>query len=169
MKKNSKRSIITWPGSQSWLLGGLLLSLLFVINRRRLKMSSINENAWEVFGLLLDEGFFFETAKIITAQAAFETGNFTSDIYRENKNPFGMKLPEKRRTTAIGTNRGHAVFNSISDAIRDFYLYYTYVNLPLIFRSVETYVNAINVKGYFSGDVDVYKKGVQYYYKLYFQ
>jgi len=61
--------------------------------------------------LLKRQGFTEEMSKLITAQAGFETGNFTSVIFKENNNLFGMKLPKVRKTTAIGENRGHAGMN----------------------------------------------------------
>lgn len=39
---------------------------------------------------------------VVLAQAKIETGNFTSKIFRENNNMFGMKLPGRRTTTAVG-------------------------------------------------------------------
>lgn len=166
--RKQRRFNITWPGFLLLLPGLLVLLQRYGISRHQIKMNSINENAYEVFALLLDEGFFFGTAKVITAQAAFETANFTSKIYRENNNPFGMKLPVKRRTTAKGEKNGYAFYESVADAVRDFYLWYDYMKLPENFIDVETYVNAINFKGYFESDVNLYKNGVQKYYKLYF-
>lgn len=160
---------ITSLGSVLFPLGLLLLSLFFVIRRRQIKMSSINDNAWQVFGLLLDQGFPFETAKIITAQAAHETGNFTSNIYQENNNPFGMKMPKQRRTTAKGEKNNHAFYGSIEEAIKDFWLYYKAVNLPESWATVEKYIEAIKEKGYFEAETGQYVRGVTYFYNLYFK
>ncbi len=143
MKRNFQSSIITWPGSLFWLPGGLLLWQLFETRRRQIAMTSINQNGYRILGLLLDEGFYFDTARILTAQAAHETGNFTSQIFRENNNAFGMKLPAQRRTTAIGENKKHAVYRSVADSVKDFWLYYKYSQLPEIWSSVLGYVEAI--------------------------
>ena len=156
------------PGLRYWPLGVLLLFLLFVINRHRKKMSSINDNAWQVFGLLLDQGFNFETAKILTAQAAHETANFTSKIYRENNNPFGMKLPKERRTTDKGEQNKHAFYDNIPEAIKDFWLYYKAVRLAETWPTVDAYIEAIKAKNYFTADAEQYKRGVNFFYNLYF-
>ena len=58
--------------------------------------------------------------RVVLAQRVLESGNGTSAIYKENKNPYGLKLPKYRDTYAIGENKGHAVFNSFSDAVNDY-------------------------------------------------
>jgi len=60
---------------------------------------------------------------IVYSQAIIESGNFNSVVFRENNNLFGMKIPERRPTLAIGINRGHAVFNSWRDCLIDYALY----------------------------------------------
>jgi len=61
---------------------------------------------------------------IVIAQARLETGGFTSPIFKENNNCFGMKLATQRATTAIGTEDGHAVYASWRDCCIDYALYY---------------------------------------------
>ena len=61
--------------------------------------------------------------EIVLAQAKIETGNFTSVIFIENNNLFGMKLPERRRTTAIGENRNHAKYTDWIQSIKDYKLW----------------------------------------------
>ena len=131
-------------------------------------MITLNKTASDVYGLLLDNGFYPDTAKIITAQAAHETGNFTSSIFRYNNNCFGMKLPKTRKTLATGESRGHAVYNSVFDSVGDFWLWYQYVNLPHYWKDIETYIGALKMKGYFEDSQDNYLKGVKRFYKLYF-
>ena len=53
-------------------------------------------------------------------QAILETGNFTSDIFKENHNLFGMKMPHTRISTAIGENRGHAKYRHWTDSVDDY-------------------------------------------------
>src|SRR5690554_3322128 len=47
-----------------------------------------------------------EHPDIVFAQAILETGNFKSEIFKENKNLFGLKMPWNRPTLAIGVKRG---------------------------------------------------------------
>ena len=60
---------------------------------------------------------------IVYAQCIVETGNFTSTIMKENNNLFGMKLPERRATLALGVKRGHAYYRNWKESIIDYSLY----------------------------------------------
>jgi len=60
---------------------------------------------------------------VVLAQAKIETGNFTSKIFKENNNMFGMKLPERRQTTAVGESRNHAKYTNWIQSIRDYKLW----------------------------------------------
>ncbi len=60
---------------------------------------------------------------VVLAQARLETGNFTSKVFRENNNLFGMKLPRVRNTTAIGEQNSHADYSSWMQSIIDYKLW----------------------------------------------
>lgn len=60
---------------------------------------------------------------IVIAQAIIESGNFKSNIFKENNNLFGMKMPKYRKTTAIGINRGHAVYKNWRESVIDYALW----------------------------------------------
>jgi flagellum-specific peptidoglycan hydrolase FlgJ len=60
---------------------------------------------------------------IMVAQARIETGWYTSKIFIHNNNLFGMKLPERRLTTAIGSDRGHAQYISWQQSVADYKLW----------------------------------------------
>lgn len=106
-----------------------------------------------------------ELIMIIVAQAKFESGNFTSDIFWENNNPYGMKCPKKRKTLCLGTNRGHGVFNSVKEATIDYLYYMEALNIPFEEKDVRKYVYLLKRKNYFEADVRHYYKGVKYYYE----
>lgn len=79
----------------------------------------------------------------VLAQARLETGNFTSDIFKENHNLFGMKLAETRPTSAIGVNRGHAQYRNWKDSVIDYALLQSYIiaKLPnLNAKEYRTYI-----------------------------
>lgn len=75
-------------------------------------------------------GYFKVSAKCIYAQAVHETGGFTSAVYQENKNLFGMRQPSKRKTKAIGTNKNHAIFKNHYESVVDYFLRQKYFNIP---------------------------------------
>lgn len=60
---------------------------------------------------------------IVMAQAKLETGNFTSKIFRENNNLFGMKLAKQRETTAIGEQYNHAKYSNWIQSLKDYKLW----------------------------------------------
>jgi hypothetical protein len=60
---------------------------------------------------------------IILAQARLETNNFTSKIFRENHNLFGMKQATMRVNTAEGTQHNHAYYESWRASVLDYAFY----------------------------------------------
>jgi len=62
-------------------------------------------------------------ADIVFAIARLESGNFTSKLFRENNNCFGMKRAAQRPTTASGEQNGYAVYESWQMSVIDFALF----------------------------------------------
>lgn len=58
-------------------------------------------------------------------QAKLESGNFTSNVFKQNNNIFGFKQAQSRPTTAIGTQFNHAFYESIDHCILDMALWQT--------------------------------------------
>lgn len=157
-------------GRLGWLILLLLLPglLLLSVKQKIRNMKTKKPDANEIYYLLRQAGFQTGLAKMITAQAAHETGNFESLVYKKNSNPFGMRQPKIRQTTAIGSNYNHAVFNNLDDAIEDYKHYWTAAKLPSIFVSIADFVEALKKKKYFEDAESNYFKGVNYFYNLYF-
>ncbi len=61
------------------------------------------------------------SVKLLYSQAWHETGNFSSQVYNENKNIFGMRHPSKRKTLSQGSQHGHARYKSVKDSIVDYF------------------------------------------------
>lgn len=59
-------------------------------------------------------------ANIVYAQAILESAKFTSKIFKENNNLFGMKLAYQRPTTAICVKNNHAVYHNWKECILDY-------------------------------------------------
>ena len=57
---------------------------------------------------------------IVMAQAKIETGHFTSKVFKENHNLFGMRLPRQRSTTATGEQHNHATYTSWRQSVIDY-------------------------------------------------
>lgn len=60
---------------------------------------------------------------IVLAQGKLESNNFTSKIFRENHNLFGMKQARVRVNTAGGTQYGHAYYESWRASVLDYAFY----------------------------------------------
>lgn len=99
--------------------------------------------------------YWFLPTGVIYTQAKHETGNFGSDIYKEQNNLFGMK--ESSRDFDKGTRRGHAVFNSKLDSIKDYFA-----------RQSQFKINTSNVENYISQTVESgYAEDTSYSVKWY--
>ena len=67
-----------------------------------------------------------EYPEIVWAQAILESGNFGSKVFHKNNNLFGMKMPSRRNTVALGTSSGYAVYESWQESVHDYKLYQEY-------------------------------------------
>ena len=106
--------------------------------------STIIAAAWNEAGPAA--GYVSIPAAVIVGQALLETGNFTSAVFTENNNAFGLKLPSQRPTLATGENRGHATFNSVADSVVDYAMRQQYFGIPD--GDVEQYMRATVASGY---------------------
>ena len=75
----------------------------------------------------------------VLAQAILETGNFTSDIFKENHNLFGMKVAGSRPTSAIGTNRNHAQYRNWKESVMDYALFQSFIIAKLPSNNKQEY------------------------------
>lgn len=169
MKKvGSDNSRMFSPGLLFLVASGVLYLIHSMVKRRQIKMNTINKIGKEIYLELLESGFSLYQARYITAQAAHETGNFESAIFKENNNLFGMKLPAIRKTFAVGENKGHAVYKSISDCIKDFQIYYNTLKYLSSYSELKNYVHALKRNRYFEANESEYLEGCEHFFKLYF-
>jgi len=106
-----------------------------------------------------------QTVKFWTAVSDFETGSWTSPIFIQNRNLFGMRLPTSN-TTAIGGADGHAVFASLQDSVADLILYFNRLQWPMLnFSTIDALVSMMKSKGYFAAPIGDYLAGVKARYQ----
>lgn len=105
------------------------------------------------------------TAEIIAGQAAHETGNFTSPVFIDRNNAFGMK---KGTIEDFEEDRGpldtseYAAYPSIENSVDDLYLWLYLKDLPLRgYRTAAEYVSKIKAKSYFEDNEANYRNGVE--------
>jgi len=60
---------------------------------------------------------------IVLAQAKIESANYTSKIFKENHNLFGMKEARVRINTANGTQYNHAYYSNWRESVYDYAFY----------------------------------------------
>ena len=121
-----------------------------------------------IIGSLTDNGINPITAQFVFAQAAHETGNFTSVVYLANNNCFGMR-PPTTYIVAIGEQLGYAKYASIEDSAKAMAIYLQAVGLSGGLQTIDQYVNGLHNKNYFEAPIDEYMNGVKHWYFEYFE
>jgi len=129
-------------------------------------MSSINKIGVYVFELLKDAGFSAIQAMFVTAQAAHETANFTSDVLKNSNNLFGFKFID--HPLEVGEYRGYGKYANIADCVTRYRDYYTKKHWPDPFTSVDQFVSSLKANNYFEAPYAEYLRGVNYFMKIYF-
>jgi hypothetical protein len=67
-------------------------------------------------------GFGSVPMGIVIAQSDLETGGWSSRLYREANNAFGMRYARQRDTPAIGeTAQGFAIYATVADSVADYF------------------------------------------------
>jgi hypothetical protein len=163
---NFKLSPIIWLGS---VLSGVLLLHFVTLSKLKSyqkRMNIINDIGRDVYLRLIEAGFLPGTAQYITAQSAHETSNFSSEVFKQNKNLFGYKYVGQWR--AQGEKNGHAYYKSITDSIADYLYYYKMAGYPKTFLNISDFVSALKRNKYFEAPLQEYITGVKHFYNLYF-
>lgn len=128
-------------------------------------MSTINKDGGNIYRLLIEAGINQKMAQWITAQSAHETANFTSPIYRNNFNAFGMTYIGQ--SEALGEKNGYAYYNNYKESVQDYYRLYKNDGFPII-GTLEAYVKYLKNEDYFEAPMLEYLRGMKYFLKLYF-
>lgn len=118
---------------------------------------------------IIEQSEYSKYADFVIAQARHESADFKSKVYRENNNPFGMKLPSVRPTLAKqGTpapkSEGggfYARYDNDTEAFRDFLKWLRYTKFPTDLTTVEQYVKAMKDRKYFGATEASYLKAMK--------
>ena len=109
----------------------------------------------------------FRYPHIVFAQAVIESGNFGSNIFKENHNLFGMKQARIRANLAKGTNRSHAYYDNWKHSLYDYALYYSEYLSDI--KSEEKYFEYINQRYAEDPNYDVKVRKLSAEYKNLFE
>lgn len=113
-------------------------------------------------------GYTAEQRNVLYGQMAYETGNFTSALYKTANNVCGMQVATKRpqrrsgTATAEGRKNMYAKYSSPFWGVYDLYVYLGYVGIPKT-SDPAVYTALLKAKGYFEGDSVSYAKGIAVY------
>lgn len=110
----------------SWLVGyrkGLDINLELLSQEERvLLIESIDPFTEDkLIEMMIELGVKFP--HIPYAQSKLETGKWKSSMFLENHNLFGMKQATRRVSTAKGTNKGHAYYDTWRESVYDYAFY----------------------------------------------
>ena len=109
-------------------------------------MTIINPIGDQVYKLFIQHGFNWIQAGYITAQTAHETANYTSNVFNQANNLFGMKYAGQ--FLATGEYNGYAKYLTLDDCVADFIGYYGRRGLQPIYKSLFDYVEALKAVKY---------------------
>lgn len=117
----------------------------------------------EVF---ISNGISPEMTEILIAQAKHESANFTSNLFVNTNNAFGMMHPYKRPTTSLGPfgraegRNGYAKYRCIEESAEDIMLYLKARNIP-DYKLPRQYIKHLKKKHYFEDSYYKYAKSVE--------
>lgn len=118
-----------------------------------------------IYRLLLAAGFSDQFSQWMTAQSAHETDNFSSRIYKQNFNAFGIKY--FGQATARGEKNGYAYYLDHPESIADYKRLFKSYGLVTVATS-DKFCLFLKQMGYFEAPLDQYQAGVKSYLNLYF-
>jgi uncharacterized FlgJ-related protein len=128
-----------------------------------------NQNT--VYNVARNEGASDTFARIVLAQMLHESANFTSNVFKSNNNPLGMKVPSVRKSPYIigaGTNAPanegktpYAKYASLGDATHDLFhwLRFNKVDFQKI-TTPELYAAVLKQKGYYGDTQQNYSNAI---------
>jgi flagellum-specific peptidoglycan hydrolase FlgJ len=109
----------------------IMLIMFIVLMSSNVIMNKTYSNVQFYSGDILYSEVYYQLVKnnikfpnIVFAQCLIETGYFTSDLFYNQKNLFGMKQPRIRETKSVGISKsGYATYNTWVESIEDYRLW----------------------------------------------
>ena len=118
------------------------------------------------------KGYSDEFANWWVAISDHETGTWTSLLYINANNLFGMRQPRQRQTLSLGpvdwkgmpmaviTDQSYSSFVSLENSVDDLVLYFQAQNYPKNFISLYELISFMKKKGYFEAPETLYLTSV---------
>ena len=113
---------------------------------------------------LYNTGINNELSGYMVAQSAHETNGWTSDVFKNNNNAFGMMKPDLS---------DYYTYTDVQYSALDIVNWYTrhrnnILSLPLYIANLKDYVNFLKRNNYFTDSEENYFSGCQYWYTVIF-
>lgn len=155
-------------GSQKLLIGlsvGFVLFLIPRIVKAKSRLKILNDNNPQdksIIELLSGAGY---DPYYWVAVARWETGNYTSNVFKKLNNMFGMKFAQVRAKapgTKLDILSGYAKYPTYQDSVLDLIAYLDYFDYPKTFDRLYDQVFTMKSKDYFEDTLDHYYQGVKH-------
>ena len=177
--KRRKRKLT--PGAI--ILPGLVLGLGFLLPyilfskspTLRKKMTTISKTGYDLYDLLINTGFSDTYSRFIVAQAAHESDNFTSLLFKSDNNSFGMTYQGQREATksnkSFTDSQGriffYASYTHLGQAVQDYKRLFKSYGI-VVLNTLESFVKLLKKMRYFEAPEAEYLKGCTWFWNLYF-
>ena len=125
----------------------------------------------QIYDTAIKNGFNPMAAKLIVAQARFESADYTSNVFKQNNNTSGIKFIGQRNAvqgTLSPEGNYYAKFNTIQDAINDkiariYNLTMKGVTPQQLKDSTDAidFANKLKQRGYFGSSASEYASGLK--------
>lgn len=118
------------------------------------------EYAKELVEIFIQGGLSEKEARYWVSVSAHETGGWTSELYNDNVNLFGMKQPSERQTTSKGELNGYASYSDDEQSVKDILLWIHAREFGAEHESLRKFTSAMKSKGYYEADYMEYTNAV---------
>ena len=154
------KKLATGRNTSALLLAGCLM-LLLLFREKRITSRTMEYDLL-IQKILTGNGYSPRMARMIAAVSRHETGNYSSAVFREFNNMFGMRFPRVRKTTATHeSDSKYSVYSSPADSVRDLVYYLDARRYPFDFATARDLVEEMKRHGYFEDDLENYVRGVE--------
>lgn len=142
----------------------LLIALgIFLISIRQ----KSNPAAWKK---VIRRSRHSDLEKYLIAQSKLESANYTSRLFREVNNTFGMNCVRKRQTNQTGCTAAEfdggmskGIYHTVTDSFIDMLIWLDYTNFPESVSSAQDYVNELGKRKFFGTSKANYLKALNSY------
>lgn len=125
-------------------------------------ITTIASNAKEtIVGILTKNGYSQQMANNWFLIANMETAGFTSRLFSQYHNPWGMKQPKTRQTNSVGpivlSGSSWAAYMNLDQAVIDLIFYMEEFKYPNDLGNLDEQLRYMKQKGYFEESLERYR------------